>query len=122
MLEKHPRHSKTDVQIWKVVQNGNRCPDRWLRPLGEQRRAKKVPEGNLDLSWCNPQELLAAGVGVVVKFLKIGNPMESRRSAGTWQCRRGARCPWVPEHNTEVGRVTEEANQVGGEMSRMVPE
>ncbi len=87
MLEKRPRRSKTDVWIWKVVQNGNGCPDRWLRPLGEQRRAKKAPEGTLDLSWCNPQELLAAGADVVVKFLKVGNQMESRRSAGMWQRR-----------------------------------
>ena len=87
MLEKHPRCLKTDVWIWKVVQNGNRCPDRWLRSLGEQRRAKKAPEGTLDLSWCNPQELLAAGAGVVVKFLKVRHQMESRQSAGTWQCR-----------------------------------
>ncbi len=55
--------------------------------MGEQRRAKKAPEGTLDLSWCNPQELLAAGVDVVVKFLKVGNQTESGRSAGTWQCR-----------------------------------
>ncbi len=88
MLEKCPRCSKTDVRIWKVVQNGNGCLDRWLRPLGEQRRVKKVPEGNLDLSWCNPQELLAAGAGVVVKFLKVRHQMESRQSAGTWQCRK----------------------------------
>ena len=87
MLEKCPRRSKMDVQIWKVVQNWNRCPVRWLRPLGEQRRVKKVPEGNLDLSWCNPQELLAAGADVVVKFLKVRNQTESRQSTGMWQHR-----------------------------------
>ena len=88
MLEKCPRHLKMDVQIWKVVQNQNRCPVRWLRSLGEQRRVKKVPEGNLDLSWCNPQELLAAGADVVVKFLKVRHQMESGQSAGTWQRRK----------------------------------
>ena len=32
--------------------------------------------------------------------------LEVRWSTRMWLHRRGARCPWVPEHNTEVGRVT----------------
>src|SRR5258708_726939 len=68
-------------------------------------------------SQMHPDTRCVADQGVA----RAGKGLEVRWSMRVRLCRRGARCPWVPEHNTEVGRVTEEPNQVGGEMSRMVP-